>query len=68
METKKPWQSKTVVLNAVVGLLAAVAAFVPAAAGAQAWIGAHAVEIGMGWSILNVVLRAVTKDKISLSE
>ncbi len=67
-EVTKPWQSKTVVINAVLGVLAAVAAFVPAASGVQAFISSHAAEIGVGWSILNIVLRAVTRNKIGLGE
>ena len=68
METKPAWTSKTIIVNAVLGMLAAVAVFVPGAEVARAWIGAHGAEIGIGWSILNIVLRAITKDKISLGD
>lgn len=63
---KKPWQSKTLVVNAVLGLVAAVALFVPGALVVKDFIVGHALEIGMGWSILNLALRAITKDAISL--
>lgn len=68
MESKKPWQSKTLLLNGALGVLAFVALFVPGAEAAQAFINGHGAEIGMVWSILNIILRAVTKDKISLGE
>lgn len=68
MENKKPWQSKTMVVNAVLGVLSAVALFMPGAEALAGWINGHAAEIGMGWSVLNIVLRAVTKDKIGLDE
>lgn len=65
-DTKKPWQSKTIVLNAVLGLLGAAALFLPAASGIQVWITGHAAEIAMGWGVLNMVLRLISKDKIQL--
>ena len=68
MDTKKPWQSKTLVLNAVIGLAAAASLFLPQAATVPTFITAHGAEIAMGWSLLNMVLRLVSKDKISLGE
>lgn len=68
MENKKPWQSKTLLLNGVAGLIAFVALFWSGASGVSTFLGAHAAEIGVGWSLLNVILRAVTKDKISLAD
>lgn len=68
METKSPLQSKTMVINGVFGLIAFIALFFPGAESVHAFIDSHAVQIGMGWSMLNLVLRAVTKDKISLVE
>jgi len=66
MDSKKPWQSKTMVLNAIVGVVSAVALFVPGAEVVTQFLSAHAAEIGMVWGILNIVLRAVTKDRIGL--
>ncbi len=67
-DVKKPWQSKTILLNAVLGLAAFVAIFIPGAESVKAFIDVHAVQIGLGWSVLNMILRAVTKDKISLGD
>lgn len=64
----KPWQSKTVWINAILGVIAAVAAFFPAASVVSKFITDNASFIGMGWSVLNLILRAVTKEKISLGE
>lgn len=65
---KKPWKSKTLFLNGVMGLISFIMLFWEGASAAQTFIQANAVEIGMFWSLLNVVLRVVTKEKISLTE
>lgn len=65
---KAPWKSKTMILNAVMGLLAFAALFWPGAEGIKVLIESHPEEIAMLWSILNVILRAITKDKIGLGE
>lgn len=65
MASKKPWESKTILLNVIVGLCAAVSPLLPQAEVVKQFIGAHAVEIGVGWSLLNVILRAA-KSNISL--
>ncbi len=66
MENKKPWFSKTMWLNLVCGLLAAVAGFYPHANDFSAWITANMPMIGMGWGVLGMGLRLISKDKISL--
>ena len=68
METKKPWLSKTIVLNAIMGLAAAAAAFWPGASGVNTWMSANASLIAGVWAVLNIALRAITKDKIGLTE
>ena len=68
MENKKPWQSKTMLLNGIAGLAMFVALFVPQAEGVKVFIEHNASQIGMIWGILNMVLRSVTKDKIVLGE
>ncbi len=66
MNAIKPWQSKTILLNALMGVCAALVVFVPGLGHVSAWVQGHADMIGMVWAGLNVVLRFVTKDKISL--
>lgn len=66
--TKKPWQSKTVLFGAITAILGAVAVFVPGAKPISDFISAHASEIGMGWGVLAIILRAVTKDAIVLTD
>jgi hypothetical protein len=68
MENKKPWQSKTMLLNGIAGLIAFLALFWSGASNVSTYISAHAPEIGVGWSLMNVILRAFTKDKVSLSD
>lgn len=60
---KKPWLSKTVWM----GIVTALAPFIP---GVAEWIAnaSHIETIGMIWGALAVLLRVVTKDKISLGE
>lgn len=59
---KKPWQSKTMWLNA---LGAVSALFIP---GVAAWISAHPAELTMVWAGLNMALRYLSKDKITLGD
>lgn len=59
MEAKKPWHSKTVWMN----LFAAIAAFTPVG---SEWIASHEQAFMIAFSALNIVLRFVTKDKISV--
>ena len=68
MESKKPWFSRTILVNAVMGIVASVALFVPGASVVSTFITEHAAEIAIGWSVLNMILRAVTKDKIALTD
>lgn len=59
---KKPWQSKTIIVNFVA---AAAALFYPPA---HEWVVAHPMEISSLFAVANVVLRLVTKDAISFTE
>lgn len=59
--TKKPWLSKTVWLN----VLALVGQFIP---GVGEWSAAHPDIILSGFAIANIILRALTKDKLSIGE
>lgn len=65
---KKPWQSKTLVVNAVMGLLAFVALFWPGADGIRQFIDTNAEGIAMVWAVANMALRFITKDRVGLSE
>ena len=60
-ETKKPWQSKTLITNLVVALAAL---FAP---GVSEWISANPDTMVMIWAGVNAVLRFVTKDKVVIS-
>ena len=63
METsKKPWQSKTLVLNLL--MAAGVLLYPPL----SEWISAHPSEVASAWAVLGILLRLVTKEKIVLSE
>ena len=65
-EGKKPWQSRTLVLNGVVGLCAAVGLFLPGALSISDWIAANGASVTLVWSLANMVLRVVTKEKVTL--
>lgn len=66
--SKSPFTSKTVWLSAIGGIVSAVAAFFPQANVVSNFIAANLPVIGMVWSILALIVRAITKDKIKLSE
>lgn len=68
MESKKPWTSRTIVINAVMGILASVALFVPQAKSAADFLTAHSEGVILAWSVLNIVLRTVTSGKVSLTD
>lgn len=60
-ETKKPWFSKTLILNLVMALSALVFPQV------GEWVSANPDTMVFVWAGVNAVLRFVTKDKIQLT-
>jgi len=52
--------SKTLWVN----LLMAIAAFFPSV---NVWIGAHPDVFALGFSVINMILRMISKDKLELS-
>ena len=66
MENKVWWKSKTILINIICGLAASMAYIFPQANEVTIFINANASGISMVWSVLNIVLRAVSKDKIVL--
>lgn len=61
METKKPWLSKSVWTNVVMAGLA----FIPSV---RDWVASHSDVFVWGFSAINLVLRLVTKEKVSLND
>lgn len=60
MDNSKPaWQSKTLWVN----LIMAIGAFIPVVG---VWIQAHPDLFAGMFSVINVILRLLTKDKISI--
>ena len=57
---KKPWKSKTLWANALVGLLAV--------SGLREKLSIGADQVLLILSVVNLVLRLVTKDKVGLIE
>lgn len=68
MDTKKPWQSKTIIVNAILGVIASIALFVPGAHVVSDFITSHAAAIGVVWSVIAMALRLITKDKVVLTD
>jgi hypothetical protein len=57
------WQSKTILVNIIMGLAMIVAQFKPeVAAVMQQYLG----EAGSAWAIINIALRIISKDKIAI--
>lgn len=63
MDSKKPWQSKTVWVALVSGILGVVGAFVPSI---QGYLGEGGSNVLMVMSLVFGVLRVVTQGKISI--
>jgi hypothetical protein len=60
----KSWyQSKTVLVQLIAGLAMIIAQFSPEVA---KLLTENFSELGMGWIVINLVLRFVTKDKIQI--
>ena len=59
MESKAPWLSKSIWTNVIIAGLA----FVPSV---HQFIVDKPELFAVGWSVVNVILRFVTKDKVQL--
>jgi hypothetical protein len=68
LETKKPWESRTLLVSALIGIATAISALVPQAQVVSDYINSHGTQIAIGWSLLATILRLVTKDKVSLRD
>lgn len=69
MENTKPaWQSKTLLLNGVAGLVLFATLFYPPAKAVTDFISQYPAEVGIAWSLLGMALRWVTKDKVVLTQ
>lgn len=61
---KKPWLSKTVWVNLFLAIVGVIAAFVPGASVVTDWVASHGEVVAMVFGLVNLILRAVTKDKL----
>lgn len=68
MDSKKPWLSKTIWINSIMGVLLAAASLIPSLKVIADWIAANAGIIGVAWAALGVAVRLITKDQISLGD
>lgn len=63
MNDQKPWfLSKTILVQLIAALVIVAGIFYPPAA---EFLKQYFAEAGMGWAILNIVLRVITKKEIS---
>lgn len=63
----KNWYlSKTIWLNLIGGICVALAAILPGANSVQQWLVDNAALLGGAWSVLGVILRLISKDKVVL--
>lgn len=60
MDSKAPWLSKTLWANMMMAILALL---VP---GAHDWAMSHPEALTMGFTVVNMLLRLVSKDKLQL--
>lgn len=64
MEQAKPWYlSKLILVNLLMGAAMIIGQFKPEVG---AWIQANFSEAGAAWAFVNVILRIVTKDKVTI--
>lgn len=61
MDTKKPWLSKTLWVNAIIAVSAI------AAPSVSQYIVAHPEAVAIGFSVVNIVLRLITKEQITIA-
>lgn len=67
-DDKKPWASKTILVNAVLGVLVALVPLIPVLSGISNWINSHGIELGVGWAVLGMGLRLISKGAIVLRD
>ncbi len=65
---KKPWESKTLVISALLGIVTSLLPFIPALSVVSDYINSHGVVLGIIWSVLAFGLRLITKGAISLGD
>jgi hypothetical protein len=58
------WQSKTILVNLLMALAVIAGTFYPPVG---EWIKANLNEAAPAWAVINIVLRAISKDGISIS-
>lgn len=68
METKKPWLSRTILVNALGLVVQGVALMWPQANIVTQFITGHSGELLLGWNVLGIALRLITKGSIVLTE
>ena len=61
---KKAWLSKTMWINLFVAIVGVIAAFVPGASVVTEWLSSHGDIVAMVFGLVNLILRATTKDKL----
>lgn len=66
MEGIKFWQSKTVLVNMIVGISVALVPAVPALHVVADFANQNSGALAMVWAVLNIAIRFITKNKISL--
>lgn len=64
MDSKPFWQSKTILVNLLMAVAVIVGQFYPPVGD---FIKANLGEAAPAWAVINIILRAVTKDKVSIS-
>ena len=68
VETKKPWFSKTILINSLLGVCLGLSPFIPSLQGVVDFIKNNLIMIGVIWSGLAVFLRVISKGSISLED
>lgn len=68
MPAKKPWESKTIIVAALLGLFSVLTMFIPGLHVVGDWINANGAVVATVWSVLAIGLRLITKGAVSLGD
>lgn len=66
MEAKKWYQSKTVLLNVIVGVSVALVPAFPQLHVVSDFVAANSGTLAMVWAVAGIAIRFITKDRVNL--
>jgi hypothetical protein len=69
MNNSKPWYlSKSILLSIAMGLLTTFAVVFPWLTGVTSWLTTNQALVAGAWSVLGILFRVVSKDRLTLGD